>query len=127
MARIVNDWIDGTDWHPRTAAPAGIETMIREALDMREIWVIGDPPEGYLSFDPETDRIGGFYCARTGAGLGKALLDAVKDGRDAMWLHTHVPNTRAQSFYRREGFKAVGVVPPEPPETVPELRMEWQR
>ena len=127
MAAVVNAWVDATEWFPRDHAPEVIEGFIRDALPYREIWVIGAPVAGYLSFDPESGRIGGLYCLRQGEGLGKALMDAVKAGRTHLWLQTHVPNLRAQAFYRREGFVQVGgEITPEPPDTVPELRMEWR-
>ncbi len=125
MAAIANAWIDATPWLPRVHPPGEIARMVREAMARRAIWVIGDPVAGYLSLDPAEGRVAALYCARTGAGLGKALLDAAKRGRPRLVLHTHLPNVRAQRFYRREGFVAAGVVDPRPPETVPELRMEW--
>ncbi|MFC4731788.1 GNAT family N-acetyltransferase [Salipiger abyssi] len=128
IAAVLNRWIDETPWYPRAHAPEVLEGFIGEALPDREIWVLGDPIEGYLSLDPETGCVGALYCARTGAGCGKALMDEAKRGRDFLWLHTNAPNLRAQKFYRREGFRQVGgEIAPEPPETVPELRMEWHR
>lgn len=48
-----------------------------------------------------------------GRGTGKALLDeslarAVVAGADTVWLGVWEHNTRAQKFYRREGFERVG-------------------
>lgn len=126
IAAVVNRWIDETDWMPRTESAEAIEGFIGAAFPDRIIWVVGDPIEGYLSLDPATAKVGALYCTRTGEGCGKALMEAAKQGRDFLWLHTHVTNTRAQAFYRREGFVAVGgEIAPEPPETVPEMRMEW--
>ncbi len=128
IAAVLNGWIDETDWMPRLYSPDELEGLIAAALPDRIIWVVGEPIEGYLSLDPETAKIGALYCSRTGEGCGKALIGAAKEGRDFLWLHTHVTNTRAQAFYRREGFVAAGgEIAPEPPETVPELRMEWRR
>jgi hypothetical protein len=126
MAAVVNGWIDTTPWFPRVHAPAAIEGFIREAFPIREIWVIGEPVEGYLSVDPAAGRVAALYCARTGAGLGKLLLDRAKLGRMRLTLRTHLPNIAAQRFYLREGFVAVGEAAPEPPETVPELVMAWR-
>ena len=125
-AQVVNDWIDATCWMPRAHSRAEIEGFIDEAFDLREIWVCGDPVEAYLAFDRDSAKIGALYCARTGAGLGKALLDRVRQGRDFVWLSTHEPNLLAQAFYRREGFTEVGRYDPEPPETVREVKMEWR-
>lgn len=127
IAAVLNDWIDRTDWFPREHSPQALQEMIADALPERQIWVLGEPVEAYISLDPKVGRIGALYCSRTGQGCGKVLLDRAKRGRDRLWLHTNVPNQRAQAFYRREGFVQVGdVIAPEPPKTVPELRMEWQ-
>lgn len=125
IARIVNDWIDRTEWMPRTYPRETIEGFVAEALPVREIFLIGEPPEGYLSLDPESGMIGALYLDRPGQGLGKALLDRAKSGRRYLQLWTHAPNAAAHRFYRREGFEAV-----ERREAggdgLPEIRMEWQ-
>ena len=125
-AAAVNDWIDATEWLARDVQPEEIERQIREALPDREIWVAGDPVAGYLSFDPSTSRIGGLYISRPGEGLGKALMDRVKEGRDYIQLWTHLPNRQAQRFYAREGFTATGDEQ-DGSDDVPEIRMEWRR
>ena len=125
-ARIVSDWIDRTDWLPRQHSEAALAAMIADALPMREIFVIGDPCEGYLSVNPETAHIGALYTARPGVGLGKALLDRAKLGRDFLQLNTHEPNRDAQRFYTREGF-AVAERIPVGTDGLAELRMEWRR
>jgi hypothetical protein len=126
MAAVVNGWIDTTPWFPRVHGPEAIEGFIRDAFPIREIWVIGEPVEGYLSVDPAAGRVAALYCARTGAGLGKRLLDRAKLSRTHLTLRTHRPNAAAQRFYVREGLVAVGEAVPEPPDTVPELVMEWR-
>ena len=127
MAQIVCDWEAATDWMPSPYAPEEIAGFIREAMPEREIWVAeGQPIEGYLSFDPTVSRVGGLYCRKTGAGVGKALMDRAKEGQDFVWLTTHEPNEAAQRFYRREGFVEVSRHDAEPPNTVREVRMEWR-
>lgn len=126
-AAVANWWIDDTSWLPRDHPPEEVEAMIREAYPTREIWVAGRPVEAYLSFDPEAKRVGALFCRNSGKGVGKALLDRVKEGADYLWLTTHEPNTRAQKFYKREGFAEVERFFPEPPETVREIKMEWKR
>ncbi|WP_353471225.1 GNAT family N-acetyltransferase [Salipiger sp. H15] len=126
-AAVVNGWIDATAWFPRVHSAEEVEGFLREAFPEREIWVIGDPVEGYLSVDPGAGKVGALYCARSGAGLGKALMDKAKEGRDRLFLHTHVANEAARRFYAREGFVEAGAVDPEPPHESPELRMEWAR
>ena len=73
--------------------------------------------ELYVDEDEDTRQIQGFiglsgdYIAgifiRGGAqsrGIGKRLLDFVKDRREELALHVYQKNTRAVKFYRREGF-----------------------
>lgn len=136
MASIVNQWIDDTEWMLRDLPAQKIENSLEEGLSQREIWVVGDPVQGYLSLEMEKAHIWGFYCAETGAGIGKKLLDEAKKGREFLSLNTHVPNKRAQQFYLREGFKPVGDLDEGKPSTlvsleerqktgIRELRMEW--
>ncbi len=126
-AKIINDWIDQTPWMGRTDTPEAITTAIREGIPKRDFYVIGDPIEGYLSLDPAINLIGGFYTSKPGHGLGKALLDRAKAGRDYIQLWTHEPNTSARRFYAREGFKEVDRDPNRSGGGIPELRLEWHR
>lgn len=50
------------------------------------------------------------YAADHGTGAGPALLDAVVDPDESVALWVADPNSRAQAFYRRHGFKADGTV-----------------
>ncbi len=126
MTAIVEGWLATVPWNRGAPPPGGFAAAFAEALPIREIWVAGDPAEGYLSLDPVAGHIHGFYVARPGHGIGRALLDHVKAGRDRLTLNTHAPNQAAHRFYEREGFH---VVERDLPGTdgVPELRMEWRR
>ena len=126
MAQIVCDWEAATDWMESPYGPEEIAGFIREAMPEREIWVAGEPIEGYLSFDPAVSRVGGLYCRTTGAGVGKALMDKAKAGRDFVWLHTHEANEAAQRFYKREGFQEVSRHDGDIHESLREVRMEWR-
>lgn len=125
-AEIVNDWIDRTPWIPRVHGRDVIAKMIADGLPKREIHVAGDPVVGYLSFNPEASHVVALYTSRPGEGIGKALLDRVKEGRDYLMLWTHEPNTAAHRFYAREGFEMVGRNP-EGGDGLPELQMAWYR
>lgn len=125
-AVIINDWIDGTDWMPRVHAREAIAEMIAEGLPSREFYVAGDPVAGYLSLNAEVAHVVALYTDRPGEGIGKALLDQAKVGRDYLQLWTHEPNTAAQRFYAREGFEVVERKT-EGADGLPELRMEWRR
>lgn len=125
-ARIVCDWIARTSWMPQSISKEKITEMIEAALPDREIFLIGDPVEGYMSINPESHMIGALYLDRPGHGLGAALLDRAKEGRDFLQLWTHEPNHAAHRFYEREGFTKVERNP-KGGDGLPELRMEWHR
>lgn len=125
-AAIVNDWIDAKDWLPRQHSPQTIEEMIRRGIPIRDFWVAGDPIQGYLSFNTQESQIMGLYTARPGNGIGKALMDRIKKGRDRIQLWSHAANTLAHAFYRREGFVAVGRKE-SGVDGIPEIRMEWHK
>ncbi len=127
LGEIVYAWEQRTDWMPSENDAAEIARFIDTAFDERIIFVAGDPVIGYLAFDPARQRIGGLYANSPGQGIGKALMDQIKVGRDYLWLNTHAPNLAAQKFYKREGFVEVSNETAEPKTTVPELRMEWRR
>ena len=68
----------------------------------------------------------GLYSAVPGSGVGRALMDHVKEGRDWIQLWSHAANTAAHRFYRREGFIEVEQNP-KGADGIPEIRMEWAR
>ncbi len=126
-ARIVCTWDRETPYMPGHATEDVVLPLMQEAFAAREIWVAGDPVEGYLSVDPAERKIGAIYLERRGTGTGHAFIETAKAGRDFLWLTVYLPNTRAQAFYRREGFEVAATLPP-PDEGEPEmLRMEWRR
>lgn len=125
-AGVVHAWATETAWMREELPVELLAAMIGEVFDNREIWVAGDPVDCYMSVDPEEQKIGALYCRRTGQGIGKVFVDKAKEDRDFLWLTTHVPNTPAQRFYRREGFEVTAEEPPVPPDTVPVYRMEWR-
>lgn len=52
-------------------------------------------------------------------GIGKALLDYVKEGKEELVLHVYEKNERAIKFYLREGFVKVK-------EQIEEENQEWE-
>ncbi|MEX0349977.1 MAG: N-acetyltransferase family protein [Paracoccaceae bacterium] len=125
-AGVIDTWIARTEWMPGALSKRQLTDLISEAFPQREMWVAGDPIDCYLSLDPAESKLGALYCLRTGQGIGKALLDLAKAGRDWLWLTVYVPNHRAERFYRREGFAEVARLAPEPPDMLPMIRMEWR-
>jgi putative acetyltransferase len=124
-AAIINHWIDTTVWMPRLVPEEVIVDALTKGFTMREAYVIGEPVTGYLSLETEISHILGFYVSQTGQGLGKALLDQVKQGWTFLKLNTHHENQRAHAFYRCEGFVQIG----EPwlgDDGIDEITMEWR-
>ena len=127
MAKVVAAWEERTPWMHSAYSTTQIVCFFEEAFDNRVILVAGDPVMAYLALDPEQQRIGGLYSNVSGQGIGKALMDTIKVGRDYLWLTTHAPNLAAQKFYKREGFDEFSNQGAEPSNIVLELRMEWRR
>lgn len=127
-AQIIHAWEQVTPWMPSDRSP-GVDVLagyLNDAFDLREMWVIGSPVQGYASIDPAQDKLGALYIGVPGQGLGQRMMDRAKEGRATLWLTTHAPNTRAQAFYRREGFTKTADLPGEPPHAdIPLHKMEW--
>ncbi|MTH98959.1 GNAT family N-acetyltransferase [Roseibium sp. RKSG952] len=126
MAAIVNDWIDATGWMQRLHTRDEVAALFSKAFPEREIWVADAPVSGFVSLTPDGAVVRALYTARPGHGLGKAMLDHAKQGKSRLQLWTHEANTRAQKFYRREGFSIIDRNP-KGDDGIPELLMEWRR
>lgn len=81
---------------------------VKEQLLKAEIYVDEDEAarqiQGFIGLSG--NYIAGIFV-RGGAqsrGIGKRLLDFVKERREELTLHVYQKNTQAQKFYRREGF-----------------------
>ncbi|MBT0956116.1 GNAT family N-acetyltransferase [Alphaproteobacteria bacterium KMM 3653] len=124
--QIVNDWIDETEWHPRVHSHASVARHFAGTVwTEREVWVYGDPAEGFVAIDNDDDMITGLYVARRRRGIGSALMGQAKAGRDRLQLWTHQPNLAAQRFYLHHGFRAVERTDGDNEEKVPDVRFEW--
>ncbi|PHR22612.1 MAG: GNAT family N-acetyltransferase [Hoeflea sp.] len=108
-AAIINDYIDATDWLPRTIDHAAVEALFVPALlDARTLFVAEEDGKilGYLSMSDD-----GFVPAlylrpeARGKGVGKMLLGAAKAAHPGgLELTVFERNTDALRFYQREGF-----------------------
>lgn len=126
-AGIVRNWLDQTPWMPGGGPPIeDLTKVIADGIPIREFWVIGEPVQGYLSFKVNENLVSGLYTATPGQGMGKALIEAVKNGRDYVQLWTHEANTLAHRFYHREGFVTIGRCAEGRGDGIPELHMEWR-
>lgn len=126
-ARIVHDWERASGYIHDTPDVATLTGHLTQAFPAREIHVVGDPVAGYLSVDPAEGKIGALYLTRAGQGTGKRLMDLAKTGRDRLWLTVYAPNTRAQTFYRREGFVETARLDADRDGAPRMLRMDWTR
>ena len=127
-AAILNDWIDDRPWMPRIHTHAAVEAFYRDfVFQKRQVWVAGDPVAGFMALDPEQDMVTALYVAKPGQGIGRALLDHAKRGRDALELWTFVANEGARRFYAREGFSEVRRTDGDNEESLPDVLLRWER
>ena len=123
-ALIVDDWIEKTVEMPRLFDKHQLTEIIRNAIPLREVWVIGQPFNGYISYNPDLLQVSALYVNKRGKGLGRILLDRLKSDYKYLQLSSHEFNNSAHNFYRREGFqfknrKDLGS------DGIPELQFEW--
>ena len=123
-SEILNNWIEKTIWIPRLYSKQELLEMIEGAIPMREIWVVGDPVLGYVSFNKELSQVVALYSDMPGKGYGKVLLDKVKRGRKYIQLWSHSANKAAHRFYYREGFKDVAYKE-KGDDGISEIKFEW--
>ena len=77
-ALIVDDWIEKAVEMPRLFDKHQLTEMIRNAIPLREVWVIGQPINGYISYNPALLQVSALYVNKRGEGIGKILLDRIK-------------------------------------------------
>ena len=77
-ALIVDDWIEKTVEMPRIFDKHKLTEMIRDAIPLREVWVIRKPINGDISYNSDSLQISALYVNKTGEGHGKILLDQIK-------------------------------------------------
>ena len=130
-ARLINDYIDATDWLPRVKSRAEIAGFFtRELLEKRSVLVVDAGSEIAAYVSVADGWLYAIYIAPAfrGMGLGKMLLDDLKQRYpEQLELTVFEPNVAARRFYEREGF----VEAPEgrddkTEEGVPTLLMRWR-
>lgn len=131
-ATIINDYIDATDWLPRTLPRDEITALFEPGLLERRTVLVaeaGGRIVGYLSMG-EDGLVPALYLAPAarGHGIGKALLDRAKTlCPGAIELTVFEPNAAGQRFYAREGFREIpGGRVTDTDEGIPTLRMRWE-
>jgi GNAT superfamily N-acetyltransferase len=124
-ALILNDWIDATEWMPRSRSRETVREHYRDwVFKERAVFVIGNPVSAYIALSQD-HFITSLYCAQPGAGRGKALLDYAKGLRPRLSLWTFVANTGARRFYVRESFVELRRTAGENEENLPDLLYRW--
>lgn len=80
---------------------------VKEMLPQAEVYIYENDKEiqGFIGLND--DYIEGIFVSdkMQSQGIGKLLLNYVKDKRNKLLLNVYQKNTRAISFYQREGFK----------------------
>lgn len=81
--------------------------LVKEMLSQAEVYVYEDDKEihGFIGLSGE--YIEGIFVSdeKQSQGIGKFLLDYAKDRKPKLRLNVYKKNTRAISFYQREGFE----------------------
>ena len=81
--------------------------LVKELLLQATVYVYEDNQEiqGFIGLNDE--YIEGIFVSdeMQAQGIGKILLNYAKDKRNKLFLNVYCKNTRAVSFYRREGFE----------------------
>ena len=79
---------------------------VKEMLPQAEIYVLEREGEIAAFIGLQGDYIAGLFVSAEvrSRGLGRLLLDRAKQEHDRLSLKVYSKNTRAQSFYLREGF-----------------------
>ena len=80
--------------------------FVKELLPQAEVYVYEDDKmiQGFIGINDE--YIEGIFVSdeMQSRGIGKMLLDYIKDKKDSLQLKVYQKNVRAMSFYQREGF-----------------------
>lgn len=81
--------------------------LVKEMLSQAEIYVYEDNQKIYGFIGLNDEYIEGIFISdeMQSQGIGKILINSVKDKRKKLFLNVYQKNTQAISFYQREGFE----------------------
>lgn len=132
LEALMGIWLDA-NVQAHSFIPAGYwqgcYAAVREMLPQAELYVHqGAAGEADAFLGLQGDYIAGLFVREEarGRGAGKQLLDQAKALRPRLALHVYQKNTRAVSFYGREGF-AVCEAGVDESTGEAEWTMTWQR
>lgn len=81
--------------------------LVKEMLSQAEVYVYEDDQkiQGFIGLSDK--YIEGIFVSKKmqSQGIGKLLLNYIKDRKDVLRLNVYQKNTRAIHFYQREGFE----------------------
>lgn len=84
--------------------------LVKEMLSQAEVYVYENEQtiQGFIGLSDE--YIEGIFVSEEmqSQGIGKLLLDFIKDKKSKLFLNVYQKNTRAIRFYQREGFEIQG-------------------
>ena len=80
--------------------------FVKEMLPQAEVYVYEDDKmiQGFIGINDEYIECIFVSDEMQSRGIGKILLDYIKDKKDRLQLKVYQKNVRAMSFYQREGF-----------------------
>jgi ribosomal protein S18 acetylase RimI-like enzyme len=109
-AKIIRVWGEETPWIGPLDDLEPMANFWAELLETEFAWVAEQAGEVVGFCVREDDNITGLYVASEARsqGVGKALLDLAKADRDWITVWVYEKNTRAQTFYAREGLVEIG-------------------
>ena len=95
-----HDFIDEKYWRDNFG-------MVKEMMTSAELYVFEGNSEIKGFVGVMDNYIAGIFVEgnNKSRGIGKKLLDFVKDKKDSLELSVYEKNTRAMNFYKREGFE----------------------
>lgn len=81
--------------------------LVKGMLLESEVYVYDENKEVYGFIGINGEHIEGLFIASEfqSRGIGKSLLDFVKEKKERLHLNAYQKNTRAINFYKKEGFK----------------------
>ena len=107
--RVADIWLDTNvkahDFIPAEYWESNFE-LVKEMLSQAEVYVYedGQKIQGFIGLSDEYIEGIFVYDGMQSHGIGRLLLNYIKDRRDKLLLNVYQKNTRAICFYRREGF-----------------------
>lgn len=130
LAALLSDWVAETPWMPRLFSRSEDLAFISRTIAAAEVVVARDRTGRALGFLARAgEEVQGLHVAAPvrECGVGSALLDRAKQGRERLSLWTFQANAGARRFYARHGFVEVATTEDDNPEKLPDVQMIWTR